>query len=405
MGATQTRAYEMAQGLVRAGHQVTMIAEVPNHPTGIIPPEYRGKLYDRTDLDGIDVIRVWVKASPVKTFRTRIAFYLSYMVMAIVAGVFLSRGRYDLIYATSPPLFVGGAGLIVSYLRRIPLVFEVRDLWPESAILLGELNNKVAIYISSLLERWCYYRARQIVMVDNSKNRLLERGYPETKIHIIPNGANTDLYVPAPLNLALRKSLDIDTEHFVLIFTGLHGLAHDVETAVEAAALLRDHKDITFLFVGDGVRKPAMQDKVQRLGLRNFRFLPFQPEQELPNLISLANVGLSLGRKNLHSRRALPVKVFSYMACARPTLMAYDGDAADLLRDSGAGLVVEPENPEALADAILQLKDDPVACQQMGENGRELVVRNYSRQAQAGQLIKLLEQAAGNQPVSLSVEK
>jgi colanic acid biosynthesis glycosyl transferase WcaI len=134
VGATQTRAYEMACGLVQAGHQVTMIAELPNHPQGIIPPEYRGKIYERSDLDGIDVIRVWVKTSPIKTFYSRMAFYLSYMLMAVMAGLLLARGKYDLIYATSPPLFVGAAALILSFIRRTLLVFEVRDLWPESAI-------------------------------------------------------------------------------------------------------------------------------------------------------------------------------------------------------------------------------------------------------------------------------
>ena len=140
VGATQTRAYEMARGLVKAGHQVTMIAEIPNHPSGIIPPQYRGKLYEQANLDGIDVIRVWVKTSPVKSFPARMAFYLSYALMGTLAGLFGARGKYDLIYATSPPLFVGAAALSISHLRRTPMVFEVRDLWPESAIVLGELE-------------------------------------------------------------------------------------------------------------------------------------------------------------------------------------------------------------------------------------------------------------------------
>ena len=141
VGATQTRAHEMARYLVAQGHQVTVIGEIPNHPKGIIPPEYRGKLYERARLDGIDVIRVWVKTSPVKNFRTRMGFYLSYMVNATLAGWLLARGAYEAVYATSPPLFVGGAGLALSLLRRIPLVFEVRDLWPESAVVMGELGS------------------------------------------------------------------------------------------------------------------------------------------------------------------------------------------------------------------------------------------------------------------------
>ena len=194
VGATQTRAYEMARYLVSQGHQVTMIAEIPNHPMGIIPPEYRGKWYERTLLDGIDVIRVWVKTSPVKTFRTRMAFYLSYMVNATLAGL-LAHGPYDALYATSPPLFVGGAALALSWLRRIPLFFEVRDLWPESAVALGELNSPRAIALAEWLERTCYRRAEQIVVVTQGiYRRMLERGYPLEKLTLILNGANTELF-------------------------------------------------------------------------------------------------------------------------------------------------------------------------------------------------------------------
>lgn len=393
VGATQTRAYEMAQGLIRAGHEVTMITEVPNHPEGIIRPEYRSKLYVREDLDDIDVRRVWVSTSPNKNFRTRLAFYLSFMFNAALVGLCLARGRYDVIYTTSPPLFVGGAALAISYLRRIPLVFEVRDLWPESAVLLEELNNKLAVRLSTWLEMWCYRRARHIVTVVKSiKNRLIERGYAESKICLIPNGANIELYRPTPINQALRQELGIGPDQFVLIYTGLHGLMHGLDTAVEAAHLLRDQADgLFFIFVGDGVRKPAMQARVHELGLQNVRFFPLQPEKELPGFITMADVGLSLGRKNPLSRGALPVKMFTYMACARPVLLAYEGEAAELINEAQAGIVVEPENPEALASAIMQLKRDQALCQQLGSNGRQVVVEKYSRQAQSQQLVQLLE--------------
>ena len=131
-GATQTRAYEMAKTWVHLGHKVTMLTEFPNHPTGIIPAEYKGKFFEKSNLDGIEVIRVWVKASPLKNFKNRMLFYLTYMVNAIIAGILLARGNYDLIYASSPPLFVGSAALVLRFMKRIPMVFEVRDLWPES---------------------------------------------------------------------------------------------------------------------------------------------------------------------------------------------------------------------------------------------------------------------------------
>ncbi len=195
IGATQTRAYEMATGLIRAGHQVTMLTEAPNHPAGIIHPAYRGRFWVRENLNDIDVIRVWVKTSPVKTFRNRMAFYLSYMFNAILAGLFLAQGRYDVIYATSPPLFVGIAGVILSFLRRTPLVFEVRDLWPESAVALGELENPRAIKLATQLEQACYRQARAIVLTTQEmKDHLAHRGIPQEKMYIIRNGANPELF-------------------------------------------------------------------------------------------------------------------------------------------------------------------------------------------------------------------
>src|SRR2546421_1793526 len=155
VGATQTRAAEMSRYLASRGHNITVVTEVPNHPSGIIPPHYRRRLSERVREDGVDILRLWVWASPEKTFKSRMRFYLSYMGMAALAGA-LIRGRYDLVYATSPPLFVAVAGAVVALVRRIPFVFEVRDLWPESAVSLGELSSKRAIAAAERLERWLY---------------------------------------------------------------------------------------------------------------------------------------------------------------------------------------------------------------------------------------------------------
>ncbi len=194
-GATQTHAYEMAHNFVRLGHAVTMLAEFPNHPSGIIPAEYSGKLYERADLDGIDVIRVWVKASPIKSFRSRMLFYLTYMLNASLAGLFLARQPYDLVYASSPPLLVGGAALFLSKIRRLPLVFEVRDLWPESAVALGELTNPRSIALAARLEEACYRNARRVVVVTQGIfDRLVERGISPDKLSLVPNGANVEMF-------------------------------------------------------------------------------------------------------------------------------------------------------------------------------------------------------------------
>lgn len=391
VGATQTRAYEMAQGLIQAGHHVTMIAEVPNHPSGVIPPEYRGKLYERADLDGIEVIRVWVKTAPVKTFRIRMAFYLSYMLNAILAGMFLARKRYDVIYATSPPLFVGGAGLALSVLRRTPLVFEVRDLWPESAVVLGELQNPHAIALAERLERACYRRARQIVLTTQEmKDHLAERGIPTEKMQVVRNGANPELFQFDPLaRRRIRAELGLE-DKFVVIYAGLMGLAQALSSVLEAADQLQMvHPDIHFLFMGDGPEKANLLSRATRLSLENVTFLPAQPREQVPAYLSAADAALiPLVRERLVG--ALPSKMFDAMACERPILLSAEGEALSVLRQEQVGISVPPETPEALCQAMLELKSDPHQARQYGLRGRQAVVERYSRQAQARQLEALL---------------
>jgi glycosyltransferase involved in cell wall biosynthesis len=396
VGATQTRAHEMAAGLVRAGHQVTVIAEVPNHPSGIIPPEYKGKLYERSDFDGIDVIRVWVKASPVKTFRTRMVFYLSYAISAALAGLFLARGRYDLIYATSPPLFVGGTALLLSFLRRIPLVFEVRDLWPESAVVLGELKNPRAIALAERLERACYRRARRIVVVTTGiRQRLLERGTPVEKLVLIPNGANTELFRPDPeAGATLRSELGLG-DAFLVLYAGIHGIAQGLETVVEAARKLKDDQRIRFLFVGEGPVKAELYALAGRYGLNNVHFHDEVPRQRVPAYLSAADVALVPLRKLDLFTAAVPSKIFDAWAAGCPTLVSIDGEARRVLEESEAGHYVEPENPRALAEAIRDLAGNRETCREMGTNGRSFVEIHFSRQAQARTLEDALRSLTG----------
>lgn len=392
VGATQTRAYEMARYMVTQGHHVTMLTEVPNHPKGIIPPEYQDKWYEQAVLDGIDVRRVWVKTSPQKNFYTRMAFYLSFMGMATLAGLFKAEGRYDLIYATSPPLFVGGAALALSYLRQLPLVFEVRDLWPELAVAMGELKNPLAITLAEWLEKACYRRAKKIVVVTRGYyERMQARGYPVDKLAVITNGTNADLFQFKPAaGQELRQKLGL-SDKFIAIYAGLHGLAQKLDTVLEAATQLTDHNDIHFLFVGEGPVKQEIVAQATQQGLPNVTFHPEVPRQQMPVFLSAANAALvPLYRSNL-AAIALPSKMFDAWACQCPTLVSVDGEARQVLGEAGAGLFVEPENAQALAAAILKLKNDPVAAQEMGLKGRRFVTEHYSRQAQAQQLAQLLQ--------------
>ncbi len=395
VGATQTRAYEMARYLAAHGHRVTMLTEVPNHPSGIIPSHYRGTLVQFQPQDGIDVVRLWVMASPRKDFAHRIGFYLSYSAMATAVAPFL-RGKYDVIYATSPPLFVGLAALAISYLRRIPLVFEVRDIWPESAVILGELHNRRAIAMSERLERACYARARQIVVVtEGIRRRLLQRGLPDSKLTLINNGANVGQFRPEPAAAAtLRHELGLDGK-FVLLYAGVHGLAQGMETLVQVGDLLRGDDDIRLVFIGAGPKQEETATLIQQQGLTNVMMLGEKPREQMPAYLSMADAALVPLKRVELFEGALPSKMFEALACATPVVLSVGGEAAETLGRIGGGISVPPEDAGAIARAARWLKTHPDQARAMGKRGRTAVVAEYSREAQAGQLETLLRQVVG----------
>jgi glycosyltransferase involved in cell wall biosynthesis len=391
-GATQTRAYEMACNWVKMGHNVSMLTEIPNHPSGIIPNEYLGKFYERSNIDGIDVLRVWVKASPIKNFPNRLLFYVSFMFNAIFAGLFLLRNQYDIIYASSPPLFVGGTALVLSKFKRIPLVFEVRDLWPEAAIALGELSNRLAISLTTKLEEICYQKAILVVVVTRGIfERLKQRGIQEEKLLFIPNGANTDMYNYSPDGRArVRKELNLNNK-FVLIYAGIFGLAYSLETILEAACKLVDETDIFFLLIGDGPRKADILTLAKSYNLPNLSILPEQPRQVIPDYLSAADAALIPLRQVEILKVALPVKIFDAWSCERPVVLSIDGEASEMVLNVGGGYIIPPEDPIKMVEVIIKMKNNPNLCDAMGKNGRAYTINNHSRSALAENLISHLE--------------
>ena len=396
VGATQTRAWEMSRYLAEMGHRVTVVTEVPNHPSGIIPPHYRGRLSERQIADGIDVLRLWVMASPEKTFRSRMQFYLSYMMMAAIAGSLL-KGRYDLVYATSPPLFVGAAGLFAALVRRIPFLFEVRDLWPESAVALGELSSRRAITAAEKLEQLLYRRANRVVAVtEGIQHRLMERGVPADKIALIQNGANTDLFAyssEAGRSCAAKLGLQ---GKFIALDAGIHGLAQGLETVLYAAELLRDNDDIHFVLVGEGPRKSALIELAARLALNNVTFHSEVPADMMPAYLSAADCAIVPLRDEPLFRGALPSKMFEAWSCSRPVVLSVAGEAAQALKSAKGGIPVAPEDAREMARAIKFLRENPTEALAMGEAGRRYVERYYSRREQARKLETMLREVLRN---------
>jgi colanic acid biosynthesis glycosyl transferase WcaI len=392
-GATQSRAHDMAKHFVRRGHTVTVLTEIPNHPSGVIHPDYQGRLYTRSDLDGIDVIRVWVKASQKKDFKSRMIFYLSFMINATLAGLFISRRHYDLIYASSPPLFVGAAALVLSIFKRTRLVFEVRDLWPESAVALGEISNPRYIEWATRLEESCYRHASHIIVVTQGVfNRLETRGLSKSKLKVIPNGADTDEFNYRDYGgNQVRTRLGLDNK-FISVYAGIFGLAQGLETIIECAKLLQEDHRFHFLLVGEGPKKSEITTLATRYQLSNLTILPEQPRAAIPDLLSAADVALVPLRKVDLFTITIPSKLFDAWACERPVVMSIDGEARLLLERAHGGMYVTPESPEEMAQALIQLFVSPEERIRMGKNGRDFTQHNYSRQALADQLLHILDE-------------
>jgi glycosyltransferase involved in cell wall biosynthesis len=275
--------------------------------------------------------------------------------------------------------------------KRIPFIFEVRDIWPESAVALGELSNSTAIKWATSLEEACYAHARKIVVVTQGiRSRLVQRGIQPEKLVLIPNGANTELFQFNPESRdRIRDQLNLKSK-FIAVYAGIHGIAQGLETVVETARLLKDHPDVHFLCIGEGPKKNDLAVLIQQLGLSNLTLLPEQPRFVIPEYLSAADVALVPLRRLEIFNSALPSKIFDAWACQLPVLLSVSGEARELLERCDGGLFIPPEDTGALRDGILACQKDPQIRKRWGKNGRSFTEQYYSRRARAERLDQIL---------------
>ncbi len=296
-----------------------------------------------------------------------------------------------MVYATSPPLFVGLAGLIIAKLRRIPFVFEVRDLWPESAVELGELKNPRYVRYGHKIADLCYQNARGVVVVTKGiYEKLIKKNLHEHKLFLIKNGTNPERYRYIQ-NHNLEKKLGWRGK-FVVLYAGIHGVAQGLESVIETASVLEHMDRIHFAFVGEGPAKDGLIAEVKRKRITNIEFLSEVPADEIAKYISLASICLVPLRNKSLFKGALPSKMFDCWACGRPIILSVDGEARTELEAARGGLFVEPENASAMAEAISYMYKNPPSCREMGENGRRYIFdKGYIRAQQADNLAQVLE--------------
>ena len=386
VNAPANRTYEHARAWVAAGAEVTVITCTPNFPQGRPYPGYRNRLRQVEVMDGIRVMRVWSYMTRNARFARRLLDYTSFAGAAFFAGL---GEPADVIVATSPQFFTTWAARALSALRRTPWVFELRDLWPESAVALGVLGPGPLLSAMSRMELALYRSAARVIAVTPAfKARLVERGIAADKVAVVTNGANLAEFRPGS-NPALKTELRAQGR-FLIAYIGTHGLAHGLPTIVRAMA---DLPEAHLLFVGDGATKPALIEEARRLGLTNVTFRPQVPHAEVPALIAGSDAMLVPLRRADVFRTVIPSKIFEAGAMEKPMLLGVDGQARAIVEQFDAGLYFTPEDAAAFQAAVRRLATSPALARQLGRGGAALA-QAYDRRLLAAYMLSVLEAVA-----------
>lgn len=397
MGAPAARAAELARHWAEAGHSVSVLTGFPNHPTGIVPPQWRPRLHRliyKENSDGVHVYRTWLWPLPNRKAHERMRNYASFCISAGLRGLTLARP--DVIIASSPQLLVGLSGWWLAFAGSVPFVFEVRDLWPESLVAVGAgTEDSLLHHALGAVAGFLYERSDRIVVVTPAfQQHLIARwGVPAEKIAVVENAVETDLFAPQSpdANVRLRRELGAEGR-FLVCYSGTMGMAHGLETLLEAAAQLQaTHPEVMFLLVGEGAEKEKVKTMAQQRGLINVHFLDQQPREKIPAIICASDVCLVLLKKTDVFKTVIPTKMLEFMACERPMIVGVDGQARQIVDESQAGIVIEPESSGQLVQSILQLASNRSAGTSMGRKGRERILRYFSRKETATRYIGILE--------------
>jgi colanic acid biosynthesis glycosyl transferase WcaI len=390
-GAPAARVSELAGAWVRAGHEVTVLTAMPNHPTGVVPEAYRGRSLVRERLDGIDVVRTWIYAARNSGRVRRSLAYASYALSAIAWGQMHTRAP-DVVVATSPQLLCAAAGRVTAAMHRTPFVFEVRDLWPESVVAVGALSaGHPVVRALTVVEEGLYRAADAIVVVtDSFRERLVERGQPASKIDVVKNGVDLRRFAPLPRETPLRAQLGWN-DKFVAGYVGTHGMAHGLDAVLDVAKRLAGRDDVRVLFVGEGAERTRLEARARAEKIDNVRFLGVLPRDRMNEVYATLDLALVSLKKSELFTTVIPSKIFEIAAMARPVLISVDGEARTIVEASGGGVFVPPEDVETMAAALVGFADNRARSEAMGAAGRDYVVREFDRESLAHKYLGVLE--------------
>lgn len=393
VNAPASRLAEHAQHWLADGADLEVITSAPNFPEGVVYEGYRNAWWQRADMDGVDVLRVKTYITPNEGFIKRTLSYMSFMASAFACGLFVRRP--DVVVATSPQFFAAVGGFALAKLRRVPFVFELRDLWPASIAALGAVKYPKLLKLMEAVELFLYRHSDAIVSVTEAfKADLIERGIDGEKIHVVRNGVELAHYQPLD-----EKDPALATEHdltgkFVVGYVGTHGMAHGLDKVVEAAEHLRDHPNIRILLVGAGSEKAGIDAMIAERKLDNVVSLGRFPKSDMNRIWSLCDVALIHLRNLDVFRTVIPSKLFESMGVGQPVLMGLPrGEATEIVEETGCGIVCEPESPESIAEGVLRLAEDSALYNTLREQALAAAPL-HSRKAQAGAMLEIMRRCA-----------
>lgn len=405
VNAPASRTFEHCREWVRLGHEVTVITCAPNFPKGKVYEGYKNKIWQTEDMAGIRVIRVWTYITANEGFVKRILDYLSFMVSAVLASLFVRRP--SLVVATSPQFFTACAGYLVSRMKRISYVFELRDIWPESIKAVGAMGDSAVIRFFEKIEMFLYRKADLIVSVTESfKKALVARGVNGDKIRVVTNGVDASRYTPREKDAELLQQHDLEGK-FVAGYIGTHGMAHALETILEAADQLSKTevgKDIRFILLGYGARKEELVRKAKEMCLQNIIFIDSVPKEEVVRYWSILDLSIIHLKKTPLFTSVIPSKLFECMGMGIPVLHGVAGESADIVEREGAGVVFEPENSVELVARLLELKQDVQRYQTLRNNGLQGAMR-YDRLVLAEKMLQELQECLASGKSGLAYGK
>ena len=371
---------ELAEALVEQGWAVTVITGFPNHPSGVVFDGYKKRLFQEELLGDVRVWRVFLHTSARRSIFNKLLTFLSFTLTS--SACLLFRGRPDLIFAPLQPLTQGAVLPLLARLKGAKLVFNVQDLHPDAHINLGLLKNRLLIKLLRSLESYSYRHADGLsVICDDFRSHCIQKGAREASIAVLKNWIDLDEIRPESRVNPFRTELGLTEETRVILFAGTIGLASGAEIMLDVAERLAADRHIKIVFVGEGASLAALREGATNRALENMVFSPFQPREKLGQVQAIADISIVTLRPSAE-QMSVPSKVLGYMAAARPVLVAAaaNSETARLVREAGAGIVVPPGDPAAIATAIRDLLSRPADMQAMGSSGRKFLEENLTRE-------------------------